>query len=510
MVCVSRTDPNTLWYVAHAVWKSTDGGITWVQQSDWWAIVHTDMHQICENPYNSTQLFNMNDGGVWVSTNGGTAWTPKSDGIAGYEIYHGNCSPTRRDMISIGTQDNGELYATSAGWFTNRGGDWGSQCSFDYRTNSSMVYYHQNNKRRLVNGGDVTYGLPAAITVCQDIAFNRSNPDLAFVGDSLIVRTTSLSASAPTWTQIASLGKKIMSMHSHFGDANRLYVITSDAMIYVSTNALSATPTFTSYALPNSTNNAANITSIKNSPNTIYITCNTKVYRSTDNGATWTNVTYNLPSTNHVTILADEYSSSNELVFLATNNSVYYKLASATTWTLYNSLLPTRTDVIDLSIYNDSTSNTLLRLATYGRGMWEAPINSLRELKANFSVSNPYPCTGSTIQFTDLSTGSITSYSWSFPGGTPSTSTLQNPTVTYNTAGNYAVTLTVTGSGGTNSVTKPYFISTLGSNISVKENFETVHIRRRTDRIRRRCRWNKMAIEHGSKWFRNRKSEYKI
>ena len=470
---VDRTNPNIVWYVAHAVWKSTDGGINWTQQTDWWAKVHTDMHQITENPYNSSQLYNMNDGGVWLSTDGGTTWNPKSDGMFGYEIYHGNCSPTRRDMISIGTQDNGELYANSTGWFTNRGGDWGSQCAFDYRSNSSMVYYYGSNKRRLVNGGESTYGLPSNVTVLQDIAFHRSNPDLAFVADTVILRTTNLTAATPTWTQIAGLGKKIMAMHCSFADPNRLYVITADAMIYVSTNALSATPTFTSYTLPNSTNNSADITSIKNSPNTIYITCNTKAYRSTDNGATWVNITYNLPSTNHTNIIADEYSSSNELVFLATNNTVYYKLVSASTWTIFNANLPSRPTVIDMSIYNDSTSNTVLRLANYGRGVWETPINNLRALKANFTVDNGYPCPGNSVQFSDLSTGTITSYSWSFPGGTPSTSTASNPAVTYSTTGNYTVTLVVTGPSGTSTEVKTNYISTRGINLPLSENFES-------------------------------------
>lgn len=469
---VDRTDPNVIWYVAHCVWKSTDGGVNWTQQTVWYNVLHTDMHQMIQNPYNSSQLYNLNDGGVWLSTDGGTLWTPKSDGIYGYEIYHGNCSPTNRDIVSIGTQDNGELYANAAGWYTNRGGDWSSQCSFDYRANSSMVYYHNSNKRRLVNGSSVSYGLPAAITVLQDIAFNRTNPDLAFVGDTLVVRTTNLSATTPTWTQIASLNKKIMAMHSSYSDPNRLYIITSDAMIYVSTDALSAVPTFSSYTLPNATNNAAYITSIKNSPNTLYITCNTKVYRSTDNGATWVNITLNLPSVNHSRILADEYFSSNELVFIASNNTVYYKLASNPSWTIFNTNLPSRTNVVDLSLYNVNTPSAVLRVATYGRGIWETSIAGPRGLVSNFIANNSYPCIGGTVQYSDLSSGYPTSWTWSFPGGTPSTSTSANPTVTYNTSGTYNVTLTVSDGVTSNTLTKTNYINTKGINLSLSETFE--------------------------------------
>jgi PKD repeat protein len=52
------------------------------------------------------------------------------------------------------------------------------------------------------------------------------------------------------------------------------------------------------------------------------------------------------------------------------------------------------------------------------------------------------------VQYTSTSSGSISGYNWSFPGGTPATSTAQNPVVTYPSAGTYSATLTVTGSGG--------------------------------------------------------------
>ena len=59
-------------------------------------------------------------------------------------------------------------------------------------------------------------------------------------------------------------------------------------------------------------------------------------------------------------------------------------------------------------------------------------------------------CEGGSITFTDNSyDGAGTSWLWAFPGGTPATSTAQNPVVTYNTPGKYDVTLTVTNADGT-------------------------------------------------------------
>lgn len=61
-----------------------------------------------------------------------------------------------------------------------------------------------------------------------------------------------------------------------------------------------------------------------------------------------------------------------------------------------------------------------------------------------------------TVTFTDQSTGSITSWAWELGDGT--TSNVQSPTHTYSGPGNYTVTLTVTGPGGTDIETKTNYI----------------------------------------------------
>ena len=61
------------------------------------------------------------------------------------------------------------------------------------------------------------------------------------------------------------------------------------------------------------------------------------------------------------------------------------------------------------------------------------------------------PVTGNapfSVQFTDLSTGPVTSYAWDFTGSGTTDSTLQNPNFTYTNAGTYPVRLNITGPGG--------------------------------------------------------------
>ncbi len=66
---------------------------------------------------------------------------------------------------------------------------------------------------------------------------------------------------------------------------------------------------------------------------------------------------------------------------------------------------------------------------------------------------------GQSIDFADESTNTPTSWAWEFPGGDPSSSTDQNPSVTYTTAGTYSVTLTATNSDGEDTETKTDLIT---------------------------------------------------
>jgi PKD repeat protein len=57
-----------------------------------------------------------------------------------------------------------------------------------------------------------------------------------------------------------------------------------------------------------------------------------------------------------------------------------------------------------------------------------------------------------TIQFYNTSYNGVNSISWSFAGGTPSTSTSANPSVSYSAAGSYTVVLTAVGTSSTDTI----------------------------------------------------------
>ena len=75
-------------------------------------------------------------------------------------------------------------------------------------------------------------------------------------------------------------------------------------------------------------------------------------------------------------------------------------------------------------------------------------------LLPNFSSSTCQVELGGSVNYTDLSYGEIVSWNWTFEGGTPNTSSQQNPTgIVYNEAGTFDVTLTITDADGNSETT---------------------------------------------------------
>jgi len=107
---------------------------------------------------------------------------------------------------------------------------------------------------------------------------------------------------------------------------------------------------------------------------------------------------------------------------------------------------------VSLLITDDTGATDLLTRTDYIDVSWPAPV-------ADFTAdmtSGPSPLL---VTFTDASVGNITTWEWDFDNDTVIDSTEQNPTHLYDMPGVYDVSLTVTGPGGTNTMTKLAYIT---------------------------------------------------
>jgi len=83
-------------------------------------------------------------------------------------------------------------------------------------------------------------------------------------------------------------------------------------------------------------------------------------------------------------------------------------------------------------------------------------------LQAIFESNTTDACVEEIINYYDLSTGGATSWEWTFEGGSPATSTSQNPMVAYFNPGTFDVTLTVSDGVEFNTVWIENYITITG------------------------------------------------
>jgi len=85
-------------------------------------------------------------------------------------------------------------------------------------------------------------------------------------------------------------------------------------------------------------------------------------------------------------------------------------------------------------------------------------------------------CPGDSVQFINHSINeSLNSWVWSFPGGTPNTSTFENPVIHYNTSGIYNVQLSVYNNYGNDTLLKAGMVevvSTTAIDSAITQGFE--------------------------------------
>ena len=193
-------------------------------------------------------------------------------------------------------------------------------------------------------------------------------------------------------------------------------------------------------------------------------------FSTSDGGHTWAPVTYTGRAFSNS--LSAVIGSTNTYVstggnpnYSASATGVTYSWDGGHSWTTMDATLGTQ--FLASQWYNDSVawSGHFNTDNTTG-GIWKW-MGHLVQAVPNFFTMDTMIDLGNTATFTNLSTGSPTAYSWTFQGGLPANWYLATPpAITYNTAGDFDVTLTVTNDYGSNTLTKPGYIHVIGVGIN--------------------------------------------
>ena len=465
------------------VWKSTNGGTSFTLNTHWTGsyskpYIHSDIHDIQYLPGSGTTVYVGNDGGMFKTTNGGTAWTDISTSLAIAQQYRIGLSTSNTNLWIAGHQDNGTNRYNGTTWAQVYGGD-GMDCFID-RTNNNIMYgaYIYGDYYKSTNGGNtfstITTGLSAGTGSEEWLSAWHQDPVTATTlyagGRTALNKTTN---SGTSWTTVGTPTGTGNIIEFAIAPSNNqvIYAIKTGAnAVSKSTNGGTS---FTSVSTGLPTTVSPTYIAISNTdPNVAFVTysgytATSKVYKTTNGGTSWTNLSTGLPNIPANCVVYENGAAGGDGIYVGTDLGVYFRDNSMTTWVDFSAGLP-NCAVSDLEIYYDvanSGANKKLRAATFGRSTWESDLYSSVAAPpvASFTANNTTVCAGQTVAFTSTSTGAPTSYSWTFTGGTPATSTAQNPTITYSTAGTYTVALTVTNANGNNTSTQTSYITVTAS-----------------------------------------------
>jgi PKD repeat protein len=361
-----------------------------------------------------------------------------------------------------GWQDNGTNLLSGTTWSQTVGGD-GTLCFIDYTNDNNMyasypygtLYFSNNGGGRWRTvGTDITEAGPWVTPWLEDPV----TANTVYAGYSNVWKSTDQGTrftQISTWAADSSQMTCIVVAPSN---VNYIYA-SQDSLLYYTANG-GTTWTNITGALPVNNAGIYALGVSPTNPQKIWVcfsgySANNKVYESTNAGGSWTNLSGGLPNLPVNCIVYQ--AGSPDGIYVGTDQGIYYHDTIIGGWVDYSNGLP-NTVVQDLKI--SKASNQLLA-ATYGRGTWEtatytSPTNAP---VASFSAYPTAFCVGDTVQFTDLSTNQPDRWAWTFAGGNPATSNIENPTVGYATAGTYQVTLTASNINGSDSITKSSYIT---------------------------------------------------
>ncbi len=413
LIEVDPTNPNTVYIGSVDIFRTTNGS-NWVNLTNSYSgsfeQQHPDQHVLWINPANPNNLINGNDGGIFKTGTGNAPWT-KSYDLPISQFYASNIDHLNPLRKIGGTQDNGSMITFDGGtdnWEVIYGGD-GFTAHVDY-TNSNIIYCASQNGGlgRSTNNGvsfsNITNGLSGRFNWSTPYILDNQDPAILYAGSHMIFRSTNRGTS---WTAISGdltrgpngrLGTITCITSGVAGNNQRvIYTGTDDAKISVTTNS-GANWLDVTGSLPQ--RYVTDIRCDSRNPAIAYVTLsgfniderNTRIYRTTNYGSTWSNISGNLLNVPANSIIVDEVRDS--VLYVGCDAGVYYTTNLGASWAILGTGLP-NAPVFDINYHAGSQ---ILCAGTHGRSIFEIstaniPIGIVNnsEIAESFSLGQNFP-----------------------------------------------------------------------------------------------------------------------
>ncbi|MCH2043855.1 MAG: T9SS type A sorting domain-containing protein [Saprospiraceae bacterium] len=492
------------------LWRSTDGGATFVAQAGYIANnlnIHVDQQDF--RALGSTTWI-ANDGGIYKSNDFfSNNSESKMSGVHGAEfwgfgsgwnedvlvggLYHNGVAVRHenypdKDFLSIAggepptgyvnPSDNKLIYSSYPGiaripntitgniaYLGNMGMSpyerpWAAESSeleFDPRCYNHAYLGNDHQLWKTTDGG-LSFALIHSFGNNPDmdlskIEVSRQNPDVIYVCQS---RWYGVSSPTKLW-KTTDGGQTWIELNMPFAANQRLMLITSDPR---DANTLWLAFSSTSQ-LWFSNNNDGN-----------------RVFKTTDGGQTWTNLTTPTLDGESCHDLV-HIGGTDGGVYYCSQNAIFYRNNTMSDWVLDNSGLPL---VISTNIAKPFYRDGKIRIATYGKSIWESPLHEapsqpIAQIMVDKLEQNIYQaCPTDSFYFDDYSMLNYAgaSWSWTFENGSPASSSIRNPSVLFSSTGTHLVTLTVTDANGVSDIDSLYIrVNNATPPTFVAEDFES-------------------------------------
>lgn len=414
-------------------------------------------------------------GALRRSTNHGSTWSTITSGLTGSAHW---CTP-----FVIDQNVNTTLYVGYQDVFrsTNQGTSWTKISTWNGITLRSLAVAPSNSSYiyaatptilyRTINGGstwtNITGTLPVGTNNITYVSVKHNDPNTVWVSmgnynSSKVYQTTN---GGSTWASIStglpSIPVMCVIQNRQNTAVNELYAGT-DAGVYVKSGSANWIPFST--GLPNVVVTELEIYYATNP-------ANSRIRAATFGRGLWQSdlLTSVAPPVANFSASTTTPNTGQTVIFtdLSTNTPTSWSWSFSPTTITYtggtNSISQNPQVQFNAGGYY---TVTLIATNTGGSGAVTKTnyIFVLAPPVANFTANNTTLVVGQTVTFTDQSTNTPTSWSWSFAPGTVTytggtTSSSQNPQVQFTAGGNYSVTLIATNASGSGQLTKTNYIS---------------------------------------------------
>jgi len=407
--------------------KSTNGGTSFSTSQNF---LHADSHAIAILTANPSIIYAGNDGGIFASSDAGSTWhSINGAGFNATQFESLAVHSTDPNFTIGGTQDNGtELLQPSGSWFRADFGDGGYSAidqSSSSTSNVNLYHTYFNQTNNLIGYATINTGTTASegnwgfsgcqgttprngINCTDNVLFYApltlgpgatGAPNTVYFGTDRLYR----SADAGNTNVIVSQGPldavndtPVSTIGISPQDDNVRIVGLANGQVFA-TSTGSATLTNVTGGWP--AKYVARVVIDPNVKTTAYVTLDgygspSHIWKTTNLSATtptWIATGFNIDVP--VNAFAVDPASSN--LYAGTDIGVYSSTDGGLTWNPYGTGLP-RVAVFDLAI----TAGHKVRIATHGRGMWEAAASPIHDDATTLTTNLAKAAADATINLT--------------------------------------------------------------------------------------------------------------